>query len=74
MIAKGEGKGFPGGPSGQEPAASAGDVGDAGWSPGQDDPLAEAEQPTPIFLPGESPRTEEPSKLQSIGSHRVRLK
>ena len=27
--------------------------------------------PTPVFLPGESPRTEEPSGLQSLGSQRV---
>ena len=25
-------------------------------------------QPTPVFLPGESPRTEEPGRLQSMGS------
>ena len=29
-------------------------------------------QPTPLFLPGESPWTEEPGGLQSIGSQRVR--
>ena len=29
-------------------------------------------QPTPVFLPGESPRTEEPGGLQSMGSQRVR--
>ena len=28
-------------------------------------------QPTPVFLPGESPRTEEPGGLQSVGSQRV---
>ena len=28
-------------------------------------------QPTPVFLPGESPRTEEPGGLQSMGSQRV---
>ena len=28
-------------------------------------------QPTPVFLPGESPWTEEPCGLQSIGSERV---
>ena len=27
---------------------------------------------TPVFLPGESPWTEEPGGLQSMGSHRVR--
>ena len=31
-----------------------------------------AQQPIPIFLPGESPWTEEPGVLQSIGSQRVR--
>ena len=29
-------------------------------------------QPTPVFLPGESPWTEEPGGLQPIGSQRVR--
>ena len=28
-------------------------------------------QPTPVFLPGESPWTEEPGELQSLGSQRV---
>ena len=28
-------------------------------------------QPTPVFLPGESPWTEEPGELQSTGSQRV---
>ena len=37
---------------------------------GWEDPL-EAWQPTPVFLPGESLRTEEPGRLQSIGSQRV---
>ena len=27
--------------------------------------------PTPVFLPGESPWTEEPGELQSMGSQRV---
>ena len=31
-------------------------------------------QPNPVFLPGESPWTEEPGGLQSIGSQRVRHK
>jgi len=30
-------------------------------------PWRRAWQYTPVFLPGESPRTEEPSRLQSIG-------
>ena len=29
-------------------------------------------QPTPVFLPGESPWTKEPGGLQSMGSQRVR--
>ena len=29
-------------------------------------------QPTPVFLPGECPWTEEPGRLQSMGSQRVR--
>ena len=28
-------------------------------------------QPTPVFLPGESPQTEEPGGLQSMGSQKV---
>jgi len=28
--------------------------------------------PTPVFLPGESPWTEEPGRLQSMGLQRVR--
>ena len=35
-------------------------------------PRRRAWQPTPVFLPGESPRTEEPGRLQSMGSQRVR--
>ena len=38
---------------------------------GWEDPLEEGMQPTPIFLPGESPWTEEPGGLQSMGSWRV---
>ena len=33
--------------------------------------LKRAWQPTPVFLPGESPWTEEPGGLQSKGSQRV---
>ena len=35
-------------------------------------PWRKARQPTPVFLPRESPWTEEPSGLQSMGSQRVR--
>ena len=38
-----------------------------GWG----DPLEEGMQPTPVFLPGESPWTEEPGGLQSMGSQRA---
>ena len=34
-------------------------------------PWRRAWQPTSVFLPGESPRTEEPGGLQSMGSQRV---
>ena len=34
-------------------------------------PLRRAWQPTPVFLPGESPWTEEAGGLQSMGSQRV---
>ena len=35
-------------------------------------PWRRAWQPTPVFLPGESPWIEEPGGLQSIGPQRVR--
>ena len=37
----------------------------------QEDPLEEEWQPIPVFLPGESPWTEEPGRLQSMGLQRV---
>ena len=37
-----------------------------------EDPLEEGMAPHSIFLPGESPGTEEPGRLQPMGSHRVR--
>ena len=40
---------------------------------GWEDPLGDLPwQPTPVFLPGESPWTEEPAGLQSMGSQRIR--
>ena len=33
-------------------------------------PWSSAWQPTPVFLPGESPWTKEPGSLQSMRSHR----
>ena len=41
------------------------------WSLGWEDPLGEAWEPTLAFLPEESPWTEEPGRVQSIGSQRV---
>ena len=38
---------------------------------GWEDSLEEGMATTPVFLPGESPWTEEPVGLQSMGSHRV---
>ena len=39
---------------------------------GWEDPLEEGTwQPTPVFLPGESPWTEEPGGLDSTGLQRV---
>ena len=35
-------------------------------------PWRRAWQPTPVFFPGESPWTEEPDRLQSMGSQTVR--
>ena len=43
------------------------------WETLVQDPLQEEMQPTPVFLPGESPWTEEPGGLQSIGLQRVGL-
>ena len=63
---------FPGGTSGKESPASAGDIRDAGSISGSGKaPCRRAEQSTPVFLPGESPRTEKPGGLQSMGSQRV---
>ena len=60
--------GFPGGSDGKEFAGNVGNVGSI-WL---GKILRRREwQPTPVFLPGESPRTEEPGRLQSLGSQRV---
>jgi len=56
--------GFPRGSVGKESACN---VGDLGLILG----LGRAWQPTPIFFPKESPRTEEPDGLQSMGLQRV---
>ena len=38
---------------------------------GREDPLEDGMATTSVFLPGESPWTEEPGRLQSIGSQRA---
>ena len=40
------------------------------WSLGWEEPLEEAMAPTPVFSPRESPCTEKPGRLQSIGPQR----
>ena len=60
--------GFPGGSDGKDSACNVGDLGsipELGISP------EKAWQPSPVFLPGKSPWTEEPGGLQSVGSQRV---
>ena len=42
-------------------------AGDTGSIPG----LGRSPEPTPVFLPGQAPWTEEPGRLQSMGSQRV---
>ena len=62
-------RGFPGSSAGEECPCNAGDPGSipgSGRSPG-----GRAWQPTPVFLPGEFPRTEEPGGLQSMRLQRV---
>jgi len=61
--------GFPGDSDGQDSACNAGDPGSipgSGRCPWRREWL-----PIAVLLPGESPRTEEPGGLQSMGSQRV---
>ena len=60
---------LPLGLSGKESTCNAGATGSS-WV--GNIPWSRAWQPTPVFLPGESPQTEEPGGRQSIGSQRVR--
>ena len=46
-------------------------VGELGWIPGLGGPWRRAWQPTPVILPGEPSWTEEPGRLQSMGSQEV---
>ena len=61
--------GFPGGSDGKESACNAGDL---GLIPGLGRSLGgRIWQLTAVFLPGESPWSEGPGELQSMGSKRV---
>ena len=61
--------GFPGGSDGKESTRNGGDVGSI---PGSGRSPEEGHGNPPVFLPGESPWTEEAGGLQSMGSQRVR--
>ena len=52
-------------------SASAGDVGDMGSIPGSEDSLEKGMATPSSVLAWKIPRTEEPGRLQSIGSQRV---
>ena len=57
----------------KNPPANAGDIIDLGLIPGLGrSPGGGHGNPTPVFLLGESPWTEEPDRLQSMESQRVR--
>ena len=56
----------------KNPPSNVKDTRDRVQSLGQEDPWRRAWQPTPEFLPGESPWMEEPYRLQSMGSQRIR--
>ena len=51
--------------------ANAGDSGDTGSIPGQEDPLEEEMAIYSSILAWNIPRTEEPGRLQSMGSQKV---
>ena len=64
--------GFQGGTSGKEPACQCRRHKRHGFHPWVGKiPWRRAWQPTPVFLPGDSPWTEEPDGLQSLGSQGV---
>ena len=58
--------------TGKESACSAGDIGDLGLIPGSKDPLEKAMATYSSILAWRIPWTEEPGRLQSMGSQRVR--
>ena len=60
-IASFKNRGLPGSTGGKEPTCNAGDIMRCGFDPWVGKSLLRrAWQPTPLFLPGESPGTEEP--------------
>ena len=60
--------GFPGGPDGKESACNAGNLGSI---PGWEDPLEKGMAPHSSILVWKIPQTEEPGRLQSMGSQGV---
>ena len=63
--------GFPGGTGGKESACNAGDIRGAGSIPGLGRPLEVDMATHSSILAWRIPWTEEPGRLQSIGSHGV---
>ena len=63
--------GFPGGASGAEPACGAGGTGDVGLIPGWEDPLEEGMAIHSSTLAWRIPWTEQPGRLESMGSQRA---
>ena len=58
--------------AGKNPPANAGDMREAGLIPGLGRSLEEGMATHSSILAWKIPRTEEPGRLQSMGSHRVR--
>ena len=69
LVVSQDWEGLPGGSDGKEPACN---EEDPGLIPGLGRfPWRREWQPTPVFLRGESPWTEEPGRLPSTGLQRV---
>ena len=64
--------GFPNGASCKEPAYNAGDIRDTGSAHGWEDPLEKVMATHSSVLAWRIPWAEEPGRLQSKGSQRVR--
>ena len=56
----------------KNPPAKAGDIRDTGLFPGREDPLEQGMAAHSSILARRIPWTEEPGRLQSVGSQRVR--